>query len=869
MTVALGLSGFLALAVVGLTVVLYRTGRRLRAQEEDLRRSDARFAMIFHDSPVSIILHDRETGEVIDANETAYRSFGLSSLEELKLGRFFWDEPPYSVDDAVEWIRRAATEGEQQFHWRSRNPAGETFWRYVTLRPIVMDGVERILSSSIDNTRFKEAEEQIRETVERLRLAESVAGLGHWRMDLESGEIIWSEETHRIFSTDPDLPLHFSSFLSRVHPDDRAHVEERWREAIDGTNGTYEVDHRVVVDGAVRWIQARADLSRRHEGMILGTVQEITRYRELELEVLEQKRRLQFILDGTHVGTWEWDVPTGEVRINERWARMLGYTRSELEPVTFQSWARLCHPEDVERIREPLQAHLDGKSPLYAEEIRMRHRDGHWIWVLDQGVVATRTTDGRPLLMAGMHQDISVRKEAEAALLEATLQAEEARLQAEEAKLHSEEARARAEDAREQAEEANRAKSRFLAVMSHEIRTPMNGILGIAQILLQRHNDPAAVREYARTILRSGDALLTILDDILDLSKIEAGGLVLEDGVVAPGDVIREVVDLFRSSASSQGLALAGSWDGAPSAGYRGDADRIRQMLTNLVSNAVKFSEEGEIRIEGRPVEETSPLVPLPVVEFSVTDTGVGIPEEQLPGLFDPFTQADDSDARRFGGTGLGLSIVRSLAEAMGGEVGVESTVGSGSRFWFRLPMLPEGERLPTLEAEQLPTLEAGPDPTSIGPPAPAGRAGRVLVAEDHEINLMVIRNFLELLGLEAITVRNGREAVELVRADPDGFDLALMDVQMPEFDGIQATRAIRRWEAESGRDPMPILALTANAFPENREKCLAAGMNDFLVKPISKELLGVRLSRWIPLDSLRQSPGPGEGVTPPRRPPH
>ena len=394
------------------------------------------------------------------------------------------------------------------------------------------------------------------------------------------------------------------------------------------------------------------------------------------------------------------------------------------------------------------------------------------------------------------------------------------------------------EQANRAAQAANVAKSRFLATMSHEIRTPMNGVLGMAQLMMTPHLQEAERLEYARTILNSGQTLLTLLNDILDLSKVEAGKLELESRAFDPSQILHETRLLFTETAAHKGLALIELWSG-PAQHYLGDAHRLRQMVSNLVGNAIKFSSRGEIRIEAREVTCNGDTAQ---VEFSVTDSGIGIAQDKQEQLFQPFSQADNSTTREFGGTGLGLSIVRSLARVMDGDAGVESTFGQGSRFWFRIGVHRVAEGTDKRQAQRGQSVEVPADPTQ------SNLSGRVLVAEDNRINQMVIRALLAKLGLTCEVAGDGQQVVDalLACADADRPDLILMDLQMPVLDGSGATAKIRAWEAERGLPRMPIIALTADAFAEDRVRCISAGMDDFLSKPVDRETLAATLRRWL-----------------------
>jgi PAS domain S-box-containing protein len=439
-------------------------------------------------------------------------------------------------------------------------------------------------------------------------------------------------------------------------------------------------------------------------------------------------------------------------------------------------------PRDRERVVQDWKRHLKDGAP-YRPEFRVNRSDGREVWA----VTAARTfTDEshRVTRMVGASQNITYRKRTEIALLQA----------------------------KEDAEVANHAKSTFLATMSHEIRTPLNGVLGMAQAMAMDTLAPAQ-RERLEIIQRSGETLLAILNDVLDLSKIEAGKLELETAEFDIEDLALGVHAVFAATASAKGCDFVLTVEPAAAGTYRGDPTRVRQILYNLVSNGLKFTERGEVRVWVNAKPEG--------LELGVKDTGIGISPEHMGALFRKFEQADASTTRRFGGTGLGLAICHELATLMGGSIRAESPPGEGAAFTVILPLPRVGD------------VAVAPRTKSAEPcAAPASaRPLRVLAAEDNEVNQLVLKALLQHAGMEPRFVENGLEAV--AAWESENWDVILMDVHMPRMDGPSATRIIRERERATGRARTPIVALTANAMSHQVEAYAAAGMDDFVAKPI------------------------------------
>jgi two-component system, sensor histidine kinase and response regulator len=508
---------------------------------------------------------------------------------------------------------------------------------------------------------------------------------------------------------------------------------------------------------------------------------------ERTLELRESEERFRSAMEHAAIGM-ALVAPDGRfLQVNRSLCEIVGYSEDELLGLTFQD---ITHPDDLQADLSYVRRVLAGEVKTYQMEKRYVRKGGGLVWIL-LSVSLVRDARGEPLHFISQIQDITERMRAEEGLRRA----------------------------KEAAEAATRAKSEFLANMSHEIRTPMNGVIGMTDLALDTALT-AEQRDYLSTVKTSAGALLTVIDDILDLSKIEAGKLHFHPSAFGLRQSVAGVLKPLALRAEQKGLRLACRIEPAVPDALVGDPVRLGQVITNLVGNAVKFTERGEVEIRVTAESVTGAEAWL---HFAVSDTGVGIPAAKQAAIFDAFSQADGSMARRYGGTGLGLTISKRLVEAAGGLIWCKSTEGRGSTFHFtmRFGLQAEAAKCPPQEVP--------------APPAADAPRLRVLLAEDNPVNQKLALRLLERRGHSVTLANNGREAVEAHEAG--GFDLILMDCQMPEMDGFEATAAIRRREFETGART-PIIAVTAHAMAGDSERCLAAGMDAYVTKPIKPETL-------------------------------
>ncbi|EXJ13377.1 response regulator [Imhoffiella purpurea] len=670
---------------------------------------------------------------------------------------------------------------------------------------------------SSDMGTHRETEAALRESEQRLStLVANLPGIAYRCLNAPGWPMIFMSEQTLMLTGRPakaflDGATRYSDI---VHPEDRDLVWKRIQLPIQAKR-PFTTEYRILhADGSERWVweQGRGVFDE-HGNLIAleGLILDITD-RQLAVQALrESEERYRAIVESQDDAVCRWLADGTLTFVNSAYRTLFADPGEDL---IGRCWFDLVpeadRPPVVARCRE-----LAARPRTIRYEHPVISHDGsiYWIQWVD---VPLLDAGGRCVEFQSVGRDVTERKRITAELEQHRNHLEE--LVAERT--------AELEVANEAAERANRAKSDFLANMSHEIRTPLNAVLGMVH-LIRRDGVTPQQEDRLEKIQVAGQHLLDIINAILDLSKIESGQVILEETEVKISAIVRNLLSILSEKAHAKGLALRVQLPHLPP-GLIGDPARIQQALLNYLSNAIKFTERGSVTLRARIEEDRGETI---VLRFEVEDTGIGIAPEQGSRLFTAFEQADRSITRRYGGTGLGLAITKRLARSMGGEAGLESTPGVGSTFWFDICLRRGAPAMDSAEAARAVT---GPRPE----PPPEHAARRLLIVEDEPVNLEVAQEFIADLGLRVDSAGNGAEALELVRRNP--YDLILMDMQMPVMDGLEATRRIRALGIRT-----PIIAMTANAFSQDRERCLEAGMDDFLSKPIDPHTLVGTLERW------------------------
>ncbi|MCO8124899.1 response regulator [Stieleria sp. TO1_6] len=650
-------------------------------------------------------------------------------------------------------------------------------------------------------------EQRLAAVTQRMALAIESAGMGSFEWDPETDAVAWDEQ-HLAISGLPDSPHPLGKmFLDLVHPDDA----QRNRQAIEyaiATRGEYTGEFRIIrPDGEVRWLAARAKMVPGQQGRgdrMVGLNWDISQQKNSLEQVRLAEERLRLAAEAAGFGTYQIDLISGRTYWSDEFKKIVGAAADADQKLRADAVADFVHPEDrnrVARLMSRAKRSLDGGVHSFSHRIVLA--DGRIRWVRRKGQTIRSDSTGKPIQIIGTLLDISAQKEIEQSL----------------------------EEARRVAEAANKSKSEFLANMSHEIRTPMSAIMGYTDILSRQLTDPDDIK-CASVIRHNGKFLLEIINDILDISKIEAGKLGLIKKRFRPDLLVADVYSLMEVRAAEKSIPLEVRFEGLIPKTIRSDDKRLKQILVNLLGNAIKFTKDGSVQLSIRylpnpqSVSDDSSSKGVSRLQFNVIDTGIGINERQMKGLFQPFTQGDMSVVRQFEGTGLGLSISQRLARMLGGDIAVESVSDVGSKFTLTIET-GSLKNVPLIE----PTLIESRTIKPVNPTRGNLVGRRILVVDDRRDMRFLAQHMIEDAGGQAASAENGQQAIaeiEDARRAGRPFDLIAMDMQMPVLDGYEATRRLRC----SGYDK-PIIAVTAHAMHGDRQRCMDAGCTDYITKPL------------------------------------
>lgn len=799
--------------VAGLTVGLVGTAIDVtdaRNSDAALRERTSQFRRLVDAvSDCAFVTLDR-TGHVANWNSGAERITGYSAQDAIgrHVSRFYTREGLEAGAPRIA-LATAAYEGKVKFEcWRVRRD-GSQFFASVAIDAIRDEQgfVVGYAEITRDITERRAAELELQRSEDRYRtLAEALPAL-IWTTRPPDGTATYVNPAFTDFygAIGPER----TERTARNHPDDAERMEVAWRTA-HKRGRTFMVEGRLRRhDGVYRWHKIVMIPIPTHDDRApddaewLGTALDIDDIITARQRLEETSDLLRIAQTAADAGTWDLDLRTDAITLSQKALGLFGISGEDAQAMPVRDWIRLVHPDDRQAVREEAAQAIRNQLNYVAEYRIVVETEQRWISTCGRVLYDVA---GAPYRMVGLHFDITERKTVEAALQAATARAEG----------------------------ASAAKSEFLAAMSHEICTPLNSILGYADLLLEEPSRTPDDRHRLELIHGAGNALLTIVNDVLDFSKIEAGQFTLELLPFPLRDLIENTVEIVRGSALKSPVTILSRLDPALPPWTMGDANRLRQVLLNLLNNAVKFTLSGSVTLN---VSQCGEEAAGPVLRFEVVDTGIGISAEQQERLFQRFSQVDSSISRRFGGTGLGLAICRRLVSMMDGEIGVTSTPRQGSTFWFTL-VLPRADAASGVAVE-----EAGTQPVRA---SASSRRARILVAEDVPVNQALARAVLELAGHSVEVVGDGAEAVAAIRdaaEGPKAYDLVLMDVQMPGMDGLTATRLIRALPAPACT--VPIIAMTANVLPQQLAALTAAGMNDHVGKPFKRDALYAAIARW------------------------
>jgi len=758
-----------------------------------------RFEKLFEDNPALMAISSIKDNRFIDVNRSFCELLAYSkeeilgkTSEDLEL---FIDEKEQK-ELAIE-LETTGKIDKKELKVKSKD--GRILTGLFSGEIINNQGKKEFLTVMIDITERKELEKNLKKNDRLIKeLSKQVPGVIYQYKIYPDGRACFpfsSEHIKEIYEVKPNEVLeNADTVMKRLHPDDYDGVVNTIMYSKEHLT-KWEDEYRVILpERGERWVKGIANPEKLEDGSVLwhGYIFDITENKKEQIRTQEIKDQFELAIAGTNDGIWDWNILTNELFLSRRWKEILGYEDSEIKN-EFNSFISLIYEEDIKKVNNYVQSYFNGEIEKYEIEFRMKHKNGSIVWILAKGE-ALKDKEGKPYRMAGSHSDITERKELEKNLIKS----------------------------REEAIQASRAKSEFLSNMSHEIRTPLNGIIGFSDILNELDLDEE-FKEVSEMIKVSGENLLNLVNDILDISKIEAGKMKVDIEKFELEKVVDNLLKIYETRANNKHLKIIKEYENDIPNFIYGDSLKLTQILNNLISNSLKFTSKGYIKLAVRILEQKENSV---LLRFIIEDTGAGINKEKQEKLFEKFEQGEHYLTKKYGGTGLGLSIVKGLIDLLNAKIDVHTELGKGTKFTLDIPFEIREKEQKIIKSTENILIE---------------KKLKIIMAEDVKINQNLVKKILEKNNIkDLIIVEDGQKLIE--ELEKDSYDIILMDIQMPILNGIEATQIIKKSEKWKN---IPVIGLSAFALKENIEKALDVGMDDYISKPVKKEELLEKIYRW------------------------